>query len=798
MTGDVLASALTCGLKGWRGFPVRCVQPNGECSCETNCGRPGRHPQIKNWPKRATTSPAQLQRWWTRWPDANLGIATGVESNLLVLDVDGDQGEATLAALEDKLGPLPETLEVVTPSGGRHLYFTHPGGRVKTGAGQESGLGPGLDVRGDGGMVLAPPSYRPGGIYEWVDGPEDPAELPEAWAALLRADQAPEGVEPSDGAGQAPTMPYGQTALDLEALEVAEALEGNRNDRLNLAAFRLGQLAAEDKLNLNDAGNRLLEAAVYSGLPAHEAEQTIRSGLAAGMHHPRNPLSRSEKSDMDEKSPLTSGDAPEESTREVEESPPEDADSPLEDGGPTLSSHPSLATSVRVSGDISSDSLFSQGETTADEEDKGLEPAALYGLAGDVVRALEPYTEADPAALLGTLLASVGNAVGSAPHAVAGARAHPAQLYVVLVGETSRARKGTAQATVDQVMAQASPEWFEDHRAGGLASGEGIIAAIHRLDDSGAEVDPETSAIKRVTFQGDLRLQVVEPEFARVLRAASREGSTLSAVLRQAWDGDALAVLTRKDPLRSPPAHVSIAAHVTVEELRATLNDVEAANGFANRFLFVLVRRSKLLPHGGNPPDDLVLELGNRVGAAIDRARKTVGAMTRTLEADALWERAYRGWAENAPPGLVGALTARPEAQTLRLKCCLRPARWQQRYRRAPPRGGAWVLALLRAEHRNHLRLSDRRPIGGQAARVPAPRRGCWSHPRPAARSLRPAHHGQATAARAQPARAARPGHQHPGGDGWPSSDRDPSDQAAEVGARKARMMRKDPLERTP
>jgi hypothetical protein len=322
---------------------------------------------------------------------------------------------------------------------------------------------------------------------------------------------------------------------------------------------------------------------------------------------------------------------------------------------------------VQVSEDNSSNSLLSREETTSADQGGGLEPAALHGLAGDVVRALEPFTEADPAALLGTLLASVGNAVGSASHATAGARAHPAQLYVVLVGETSRARKGTAQATVDQVMAQASPEWFEDHRAGGLASGEGIIAAIHRLDDSGAEVDPETSAIKRVTFQGDLRLQVVEPEFARVLRAASREGSTLSAVLRQAWDGDALAVLTRKDPLRSPPAHLSIAAHVTVEELRATLNDVEAANGFANRFLFVLVRRSKLLPHGGNPPDDLVLELGNRVGAAIDRARKTVGAMTRTLEADAIWERAYRGWAENAPPGLVGALTARPEAQTLRL-----------------------------------------------------------------------------------------------------------------------------------
>jgi hypothetical protein len=325
MSGELLGAALTYGLRGWRVVPLE---------------DDGKAPRIKRWQLKASSDPATITGWWEKWPNANVGVAAGAASGIVVLDVDGDEGEATLAELEDKLGPLPETLEVATPSGGRHLWFQHPGGHVPNSA---SALGPGLDVRGDGGLVVVPPSGRPGGIWEWLGDPDDSgelAELPPAWAALLRVDQAPEAVEPLEGAGQRGTMPYGQTALDLEALEVAEAPEGERNTRLNLAAFRMGQLAAEDELNLNDAGNRLLEAAVYSGLPTHEAEQTIRSGLAAGMHHPRDPLSGSEKSELDEKSHLTSDDAPEEGAREVEESSPEAADSPLDGDGPTLSSRP--------------------------------------------------------------------------------------------------------------------------------------------------------------------------------------------------------------------------------------------------------------------------------------------------------------------------------------------------------------------------------------------------------------------------------------------------------------------------
>ena len=141
-----------------------------------------------------------------------------------------------------------------------------------------------------------------------------------------------------------------------------------------------------------------------------------------------------------------------------------------------------------------------------------LDGAALYGLAGDVVHILEPHTEADPAALLVTFLALFGNAIGAGPHVRVGAAQHPARLFACLVGDTARARKGQSFAEVGSLFARADPEWWEAARAGGLTSGEGIIARVRDDDQHPIE--------KRAHFY--------EPEFARTLAAAARDGSTLS------------------------------------------------------------------------------------------------------------------------------------------------------------------------------------------------------------------------------------------------------------------------------
>jgi hypothetical protein len=282
---------------------------------------------------------------------------------------------------------------------------------------------------------------------------------------------------------------------------------------------------------------------------------------------------------------------------------------------------------------------------------------ALHGLPGHVVATLDPHTEADPVSVLLSFLIAFGSATNAGPHATADGSAHPARLYGVLVGETSRARKGTSWSNVRKVMAYADAVWMTERTLGGLASGEGLIAAVRDHDD-------EEDADRTTTV--DKRLMVVEPEFARVLSVADRQGNTLSAVIRQAWDDGALDVTTRKDPLRARDAHVSILGHVTLDELRRRLVDGEVANGFANRFLLCCVRRSKLLPTGGNLTPELLSGLGKLTADALRDARQ-IGTMRRDAATEARWAVLYQRMHDEAPSGLVGAVTARAEAQVLRL-----------------------------------------------------------------------------------------------------------------------------------
>jgi hypothetical protein len=281
-----------------------------------------------------------------------------------------------------------------------------------------------------------------------------------------------------------------------------------------------------------------------------------------------------------------------------------------------------------------------------------LDGAALYGLVGDLLLELEPETEADPVGVLLSLLVTFGAAVGPRPHFVAGGSQHPARLNVVLEGSTSRSRKGTAWHLSRSIFLEADPEWTRSRVMSGLASGEGLIHAVRDPDEN----QPGAS---------DKRLLVVEPEFARVLAVASRDGSTLSAVLRQSWDDGNLGVLTRKDPLRASGAHICVLAHVTGEELIRRLSGIELANGFANRYLFAHVQRARSLPSGGRISPEQLRDMGRRVADALSRARR-IGRMSRSPEAEQLWAEIDDGFGDGED-GLLGALTARPEAQTLRL-----------------------------------------------------------------------------------------------------------------------------------
>jgi hypothetical protein len=163
------------GQGGFPVFPLHCAE-GGRCSCgRGDCQAPGKHPRISNWPGQATTALSVIQDWWSRWPEANVGLVTGRPSGIVVLDIDPrHDGHLTLGELESRFGELPATIEAQTGGGGRHLVFKHPGGRLPNSAGL---LGPGLDVRGDGGYIVAPPSIHVSGrSYEW-DTERHPARV---------------------------------------------------------------------------------------------------------------------------------------------------------------------------------------------------------------------------------------------------------------------------------------------------------------------------------------------------------------------------------------------------------------------------------------------------------------------------------------------------------------------------------------------------------------------------------------------------------------------------------------------
>lgn len=280
-----------------------------------------------------------------------------------------------------------------------------------------------------------------------------------------------------------------------------------------------------------------------------------------------------------------------------------------------------------------------------------LHPSALHGLAGELVRTIEPHTEADPAAVLVQFLVAAGNAMGRAPCFKVEATRHHTNLFAAIVGQSSKARKGTSWSWVERVLAEADPEWGPRLQKG-LSSGEGLI---HAVRDSAADDAGVT----------DKRLMIVEPEFASVLRRMNREGNSLSAVLREAWDSGSLQVLTKGTPQRATDTHLSVVTHITIPELRALLSATDMANGLANRFVWVFARRSKLLPDGGNLGDDSLSSLSSRL-ASVLRWAKDVGELKRTEAARKLWFQVYESLSSDKP-GMFGQATSRAEAQVVRL-----------------------------------------------------------------------------------------------------------------------------------
>src|SRR5262249_44959079 len=275
-----------------------------------------------------------------------------------------------------------------------------------------------------------------------------------------------------------------------------------------------------------------------------------------------------------------------------------------------------------------------------------------------------PHTESDPAALLLQYLVSFGNIVGRQPYYRAEGAEHYPNLYILLAGPTAKARKGTSAQHIRRVIQLADSDWAHNNVASGISSGEGIL---HAIRDPIFSIDKKTGA-EVLSDPGvtDKRLMLDEREFSSALNNMRREGNVVDRIVRDAWDDpEVLRTLTKHSPTKVTRPLISIIGHITIEELRLKLDQKSLADGFANRFLYACIRRSKLLPHGGNLSENDVSLLGVETMEAFTVAR-TFTHVTMKPEAAQLWVSAYKQVSKDVP-GLFGAVIARGDAQTLRL-----------------------------------------------------------------------------------------------------------------------------------
>ncbi len=263
------AAAARYATQGWRVFPCQ-----------------DKRPLTEHGFRDATSDLEQIAQWWRSWPDAQIGAP--VPPAFAVVDVDPrNGGKATLAALATKHGPLPKTLTCLTGGGGRHVYFLHPGGELRQGAGI---LGPGLDTRMPGkGYVILPPSPHPSGrTYGWKDPDVAAAPMPSWLVGALRP-PPPRRSPPSTAPHVSDA--YARAALEGEVAAVAGAPIGRRNETLHLGAVKLGSLVGAGLLAEFDVVAALLDGAKACGHLDDDGERvvqaTIRSGLSWGVKHPR-------------------------------------------------------------------------------------------------------------------------------------------------------------------------------------------------------------------------------------------------------------------------------------------------------------------------------------------------------------------------------------------------------------------------------------------------------------------------------------------------------------------------------
>ena len=276
-----------------------------------------------------------------------------------------------------------------------------------------------------------------------------------------------------------------------------------------------------------------------------------------------------------------------------------------------------------------------------------------------ILDAVLPYTEADEVAILSQLLVGYGNVIGRSPYFEVEATRHGTNLFALNIGISAKGRKGTSWSRVRDLLSSSDCDWLSNNILSGLSSGEGLM---WRLIDKATNSQGDQLEFSE---NKDKRLLCLESEFASVLKVASRDGNTLSPIIRNAWDGSKLSSLTKNSPMTVTDPHISIIGHITPSELIRYLNQTEMCNGLGNRFLYFCVKRSKLLPDGGDMREESRADCIEYIKTATEFAKK-IERVTKTNAAKNYWREIYADLSGERW-GITGHLLSRAEATVMRL-----------------------------------------------------------------------------------------------------------------------------------
>ena len=575
-------------------------------------------------------APSEVQRHFV--DGIRIAIAGGkISGNLECLDIDDPTTyEPFLKLLGIRWPGLHERLlKRQTPSGGYHLTYrcsAPVAGNLKLACNESGAVR--IETRGEGGYFLTPPS--PG--YKMLSGSlkDCPVLSSEEVAAIhLTARAFDKRENPyAKKSADSPVKDLPGTHFN-QAHSVAEILlaQGWQQDKPTTAGqgwTRPGKAAGTSGVLLRDGGNFFVWSS--NATPLEPGRSYDAFGLYTAYHH---------NGDFKAAAQALGGDNLHNESHHIQFQDKQDAEwEPQPPDWPIMSPQ-----------------------------------AYSNGMIADFIDLATRSSEADPAAILATFLVRFGVECGTGVFMQVGDTKHRARFASVIVGASSKARKGTSGKPVERLFNFTNingQEIVNPARVshGPFSSGEGIIYAIR---DATTRWNPKTQT-ETIVDNGveDKRIFVLDEEFGGILANTRREGNTLSMVIRQAWDSGSFDPLTKNNKITATGGHVGWISHITLQELLAKLDQSELFNGFANRILWVCARRQKLVPDPlPMPQSELdsiqrhLLKILSRVGHGYEIK---LGA-----EAKEAWGCTYYPKLTRDRPGLIGCITNRAEAQSLRL-----------------------------------------------------------------------------------------------------------------------------------